>query len=61
MMKKFLTIATIMVLTLIDCSKPTGEETDKIKVGLVTDLAGVSDKSFSQMKKNKRTIDIKEN
>lgn len=48
MMRKFLTIATIMVLTLVGCSQKEVKE-DIIKVGLVTDLMGIDDKSFSEI------------
>lgn len=48
MMKKFLTIATIMTLALAGCSQKEVKE-DIIKVGLVTDLTGIDDKSFSEI------------
>lgn len=45
-MKKFL-LAFIMVLIVAGCSAQS--QTDEIKIGMVTDIAGVDDKSFSEI------------
>ena len=49
-MKKFLALALAlcMIFTLCACGSKTAATSDKIKVGMVTDVGGVNDKSFNQ-------------
>ena len=47
-MKKLLSLFMIAVLTLVGCSQ-SDEQQETIKVGFVSDVAGISDGSFSQL------------
>ena len=47
-MKKLLSLFMIAVLTLVGCSQ-SEEKQDVVKIGFVSDVAGISDGSFSQL------------
>lgn len=47
-MKKMLSLFMLAILTLVGCSQAE-EKQDVIKVGFVSDVAGIDDKSFSQL------------
>ena len=47
-MKKLLGLFMITVLTLVGCSQ-SEEKQDVVKIALCSDVAGISDKSFSQL------------
>lgn len=49
-MKKYIAIALVicMALSLCACGKSGSGANDKIKIGMVTDVGGVNDKSFNQ-------------
>lgn len=49
-MKKFTLLMAVVAMTLLGCAKPNEKVEDPtVKVGMVTDLAGIDDKSFSEI------------